>query len=96
MTSPVTHFSSPPDEPLPRDPEGGLEEPEETMELEEMEKRPEDSDEILDKILDGLGSLELRWRDLGVGGRPWSLRWKRGRQRTSKSGRTGNPSPARV
>ena len=36
------------------------------MELEEMEKRPEDSDEILDKILDGLGSLELRWRVLGL------------------------------
>ena len=58
VTSPVTHFSSPPDEPLPRDPEGGLEEPEETMELEEMEKRPEGSDEILDKFLDGIGSLE--------------------------------------
>ena len=43
LTSPVTHFSTPPDGPLPRDPEGGPEEPEETMKLEEMGKRPDDS-----------------------------------------------------
>ena len=53
---------------LPRDPEGGPEEPEETMELEELERRPEDSIEILDKFLDGLDSLKLRWRDPSVGG----------------------------
>ena len=45
---------------------GGPEEPEETMKLEEMGKRPEDSIEILDKFLDGIGSLKLRRRDLGV------------------------------
>ena len=66
LTSPVTHFSTPPDGPLPRDPEGDPEEPEETMKLEEMGKRPEDSIEILDKFLDGIGSLKLRQRDLGV------------------------------
>ena len=53
---------------LPRDPEGGPEEPEETMELEELERRPEDNIEILDKFLDGLDSLKLRWRDPTVGG----------------------------
>ena len=53
---------------LPRDPEGGPEEPEETMELEELERRPEDNIEILDKFLDGLDSLKLRWRDPSVGG----------------------------
>ena len=66
LTRPGPHFSTPPDGPLPRDPEGDPEEPEETMKLEEMGKRPEDSIEILDKFLDGIGSLKLRRRDLGV------------------------------